>query len=76
MGTKGGLLLMLMIFPCFLYRESACTLIRNGITQLQYVEEYMDFDQAEKRCEDEGSSRLLEFRSELEWNEVMSECSI
>ena len=69
-------LLILMIVACFLYRESECTLVRDGITQLLDLGEFMSFDQAEKRCEKEGPYKMIEFRSELEWDEVIRRYSI
>ena len=75
MGTVRRLL-VLMIAPCFLYRESECTLVRNGITQLLLLNGKMNFEQAEKRCEKEESYKMLEIRSELEWSEVIRRYSI
>ena len=69
-------LLMLMIVACFLYRESEGTLVRDGITPLLYVDERLTFEQAEKRCKDEGSYKMIEFRSESEWDEVIRRYSI
>ena len=75
MGTVRSLV-VLMIVPCFLYRESESTLVRDGITQLLYVDKIMSFDQAEKRCKDIGSYKMIEIRSELEWSEVIRRNSI